>query len=463
MKPLLKEIPYKVKSMPFNIGGGVNQSLPPFDLHDNEATDCNNVDSKKFPAINVRAGRSQHSSIAGVPRMLGQRENNEILVVDGTTLKYWNGTSYVTLKTGLSAEWGKVEDFVTGQATFSIFSNGIERYKIDGTTVTALGQFPTSRLFTVHKGRAYALYKNELHYSALNDPTDFYTTGETGAGTIVVTNAKGDSTAVVGFGNHVVIFSYYSMHELWGSGPDYYELRDISYEIGCWAIRAIKEIKGVLYWYGRGNIFAYDGGGLPIPVGDNVKDYLARATSGYYHKAVAGSDGQRYYLSIAIDGATENNITLVYDTKEGTWYPENGGFADFTELNNDLYGVTISGKIVKINSTSTDDNGTPIAWYVTSKPFNEGNLSEKKNWKNINLIVDCPVGSTLYVSLSTDAEGDNFTTVKSIPANANIQSQEITIPLNIAQNANYVRLNFNGIGPCTIHEIERQLRVVKRW
>lgn len=460
MKTFWNPLPYDVRIKPFNFGDGVNVGLPVFDIKDSELTDAENVDSREYPAIHVRPPRSTYATIT-TPRMIGQRNNQYLLVVDGTKWQYYNGSAFADLADALTAANAKVIDFATGTNLYTIFNNGTDKKYWDGSGVFNLTAMPGTTKFTPHRGRIYAAVGKEIQYCALNLITDWTTAGD--AGKISVTNAKGDLTAITTYADHVVAWSEYSMHELYGTGPKNYSLVDVSREIGCVSDRSVKEVGGKLYWLdrnnnGQGYVYQYAGGTLPVPVSFKVQKYIDRINWAYANTSCAGTDGRRYYLSVPLDSATSPNKLLVFDTFTENWYLENGNFVGFTEMAGVLYGMQSDGVIKNMNATS----GETVSWYIISKPFNENNLAEKKSLHRLYFIVDLPAGSTLTCSLSDKAEGSEFTDVKTFTANTDLQNVRIDVPLTIAQKTDWYRIKLSGTGPCTIYSGEKHIRIARR-
>lgn len=464
MRAVWRDLPYKNVSIPFTLGGGHNDGLPPFDLDITELSDSLNLSTDSFPAMKTRKGRSPYTALPN-PKIVGQRYDKEIIAIDGNTLKRYTGTetdTWIDVGTVTMTSKAKLMDFKTGTQNYTlVVTDGDKKYYSDSVALTTLTGFPATTKFTVHKGRIYALLDNDIKFTALNTLTDWTTVND--AGSIDITNARGIGTAITTYANHVIVWTNYSMHELWGSGPLNYALQDVSLDIGCIADKTVTEVDGKLYWLGRREIFAYAGGSLPTVISDKVKKYLDRVNWDYIDVAVSGASDKYYCLALPIDGSTTNNIMLVYDTQLNIWNIASGNITGLFEFKFYSYCVTSNNKILTMdNAEFVGDDNVLISWYGISKPFNFDNLGEKKSWQELSVIVDLPSGSTMDVSLSTEAEGDNFTLLQSISTDTLIKQDTIIVPLTIAQNANYVRLKLSGTGTVTVHKLEIKQRVIKR-
>ncbi|MFT9498244.1 hypothetical protein [Anaerosolibacter sp.] len=453
MKSYWQELPYKIKPVISQLGGGVNNGLPPFELQENEATEQKNCSSKKYPIHTVRPPRSDYSTdLSGVIRHMGTRSDEYITVVDGTAWKYWNGSVWVDILTGLTAANAKTIDFM-GK---TILVNGTDEKYWDGSTTGNVAGMPNSNFLAVHANRLYAASRDSqtLSFSALRIYNDWTTVDD--AGSIVAETRDGEGcSGLTAFANHVVLFKEHSMHELYGTGPRNYQFNTTSDQIGCISDRTIKEVKGRLFWLGYEGVYMYSGGVAPTLISFPLQGYIDRLDIANKLKACAGTDEERYYISIPIDSGSK--ILCVYDTRFGKWYVEDDiKIVEFTEFQNVLYGIAEDGQVKKMIDAA---GGETIEWYWISKSFNEGSLSQKKEWYRLYFIVNLPTGSTLNVGLSNSVSGDDFTTIKTFSSSSAVFNQQIEIPLTIAQKADWVRIKLSGTGPCDIHAMEKQLRI----
>ena len=102
-----------------SLGDGINTGVPPFDIKDSELTYVRNMGSQEYPAITTRYGRTFLSTsmpTLTTPNGIGERNNEQLHVIDGNTWKYWNpsSTSFVNLTTSLTSTDGDIQDFATG-------------------------------------------------------------------------------------------------------------------------------------------------------------------------------------------------------------------------------------------------------------------------------------------------------------------------------------------------------------
>lgn len=450
MKPLKTEY----QSQTFMPGMGENQYGTPFTIDEAESVTSRNLSSRAFPAMQTRPGRAAAFTAITTPNALGSRNNQYPHVLDGTVWKAWSGTAWVNVKTTLTSARAKFIDFTTGTTKYTIISNGTDRYSWDGTTASSITAFPLTKIIAVHKGRVYAILARELKFSALNLITDWTTVND--AGSITITNATSDGAAIIEYADHLVMLTASSMHELHGTGPDNYQLIDIS-EDGCSAQRTLIELKGVLYWLDENEFKAYQGS-YPVVISQKVHEYLDAIPAAYKYKACCGKLGKYLYLSIPYGAVTENNLLLEYDTELKQWYPQTGSFVDFTTIGDKLYGVDAAGKLWDMDNGTTDD-GTAITWYKESGAYVKRSLRLRKNLQNVYVLFDQPIGSTFTLGTSVTVDASDFQVRKTFTANAKEQNNRTVIDASILGYVDYFRLKLAGVGPCTIHAIEQYYKV----
>lgn len=460
---------FTVKTAENSFARGVNTFVTPFEVDDSELTDVYNMTSDDTPAISVRDGRANFASTAATTNLngLGKRNNAVLHFVDGNTWKYWDtaSTAYINVSTSLTSTGkGEFAEFATGTALYTLYLNGTDRLRWDGTTsvpTSLTTNCPASNLVTTHSGRIYVAKDKTLSFSALQKSTDWTTANDSGA--ITVTNAQGNLTAVIEYANHIVAFTETSMHELYGTGPANYQLQNLTDEIGCIANRTVQEVKGLLLWLGYNGIFKYTGG-IPSKISNPVKRWIDGINYTYKTGACAGVMEDKYYISIPYGtSATGNNTLLVYDTLRNSWMVEDSTVIAFVNIANVLYGLQSNGQIRNMK-TGTLDGASDISWSFITKCFNDNSIENKKVLKDLTVVFSRSSTSTMNLSFSTGASSTSFTTLATSSDFSSTGLETVArlkIPLTALQNEEFYRLKFDGTGPATIHSIQRNIRVKK--
>ncbi len=393
---------------------------------------------------------------------LGQRNNTTPHIQVDTTWQRWNGSFFSNIKTGLTASAGKFLEFNTQVKRYTILVNGTDRYAYDGTTVTTLTDAPATNLYTVDDYRLYALIGTELKCSALGSITDWTTADD--ADSLTLVSAKGTGTALTSYNDVVIAWTEQSMHVLYGNDPYDFYIND-PIDGGCISDRSVIEHRGKLYFLDFGAYKVYTGG-KPIEMSQKIKTYLDDINLTYKSKCVAGKQGKYIYLSIPYgSSATENNLTLEYDTELDVWHPHSVGYSDFVTIGEHLYGTDSAEIIWEVNSGTDDGNGTeegtPIAWSHITGAWNNG-TSKRKVISELYMTLDLPIGSTFLIHYSTTVDADDFTLLYTATPSATEQNLRVQIPTSILQNIDWYRLKFSGTGPFELFFLEEHSRVKSR-
>ena len=429
---------------PIRLGDGENTFYTPFEIEQSESSYSRNTCNKNYPALSVRKGMAHSFLPLTKPNAMSGD-----FIVDGTAWKKWNGSSYNNIAT-VSDLKGSFTYFNTELDNYVILMNGTDKKAYNGSTVIDLTNAPDTPYYAVDDFRLYAVKGRTLYFSQLGNIEDWTD------GTITITDAEGDGTAISTYSDITIAWTEQSMHVLYGNDEDDFFL-NAAMPFGNVSQKATIECNGKLYFLDHNAVMAYTGG-RPKKVSDKVDKYIKNITDGSL--AVAGKQNQYLYLSIPYENA-ENNITLEYDTNMEKWYVIDKGFVEFTNIGEKLYGIDINGQPWELN-TGTDDNGSAISWEYITGVWNFGTLSQKKDISDIYVLLDLPTGSTLTLSYSPSVNGDSFTTLKTFTSSENEQTTRVQIPTSEFHGVDYFRLKFSGSGQCTIHYIEPTYRVRKR-
>lgn len=453
--PRLYQVKHKIENVVNNPGDGINTYGTSLSIKPSEAIKSLNLCSRQYPSLCVRAGRQEHTECLTSPNALGERNNESIHVQDGMVWKRWTGAVWEDIRNELTSRKGKIADFVRGTDRNTILMNGVDRCSWDGTTVTDLDEAPLTDKFTIHKGRIYALTGTTMKYSALNKINDWTTAND--SGTIELTNAKGPGTGIVTYGDYVTIFTEFSMHQIYGTGPSNYQLIDIADNIGCISDRSIVTYKKLLLFVSFDGIYSFGGGDVE-KISQKMDGYFKGINLNLRSSIVGGILEDTAFFSIpSKPDSTSNDLIIKYNISKGIWNTESGSILDFVTIGNRLYGVDNNGKLWDMIS-GTKDGLEQIYWNWESGP-RFAKPSAKQTLSNLWVLYDLPVGSTLNVYVSNSLDNDDWILNNELSDHEDEQISRLKIPINRINDVNWYRLKFTGTGPCTIHAIEEQYRV----
>jgi hypothetical protein len=443
---------------------GIN-TLDQFSIEEDFMTMNKNISTKRFPTASVREGSSPLGVVAGIITGLMIWKDREIHAVSNGEWKRWLGASWESLASGLSTT--KKWSFTNFKGNFTdiglIAANGVDPVKVyNGTTVTNLANAPVGMNYVVgHENRLYGAVKNALHYSALRLPTDWNTVDQSGS--LVIENNSGEEIASVIAGTgRIVVFMPHSMHELYGTGPINYRLQLVSDSIGCVNHQSVVTLGGVVYFLSHDGLYRYGGGAVPNKDFSLVVQTLFdRINVRTYDKVSAGTDGERYYISFAMDSAVEPNITIEYDPKFDIWnvWEFSKTPTVYANAEDVMYIGTKEDALLRMNGTLDSDQAIPFE--LRTKPFTSSSMANKNRLYRLWVVADVPLGATLNISLSNDDDGITWTQVRTIIGETNMMGLQIEIPVNQSFYNRWVRIKLDGVGAVTIHEITRQERTFR--
>ncbi len=280
-----------------------------------------------------------------------------------------------------------------------------------------------------------------VYVSALGDPTNFfaYQAGDAAGSYAVTAGTSGDFTGCVAYGGHVLVFKEECLHRPMGDRPGNYALyTDQVPGLQKGSERSLVILGEVLYYKGREGVYAYSGS-TPRLISAALGDIP-------YQAAAAGTDGQRYYISMERTD-TEVWEFLSYDTRAGLWLKEEDWRADaFARKGGGLY--MLSGAVVYALDRGEDDQGQAIGWEATFTPFDEA-VHERKYPSR--LLARLELGEGAWVEAELSRDGGPFQNVWTSHGHATTA----VIPIRPGRCDRY-QLRLKGKGRCLLRSLERE-------
>ena len=280
--------------------------------------------------------------------------------------------------------------------------------------------------------------KQTIYASSLGDPTNFFVyEGLSTDGYALAVGTEGDFTGCCKLTSSVLFWKETKLHKLLGSYPAEYSL--YTYDIeglqkGCH--KSLQVINETLFYMGLHGVYAY-AGGTPSLLSACFGDKR-------FTDAVAGNDGDSYYLSVTEGTAAH---LLVYETRAGIWVHEDDiRVKDFARSGKDLYFLDDTGKVWLSDSRQADPE---LEWLAQFTPFYE-TVQGRKRYSKLLLRLELPQGS--YLTAEVRMDGGAWKSCGRVTGREND-----TIPLRIAINrCDKFELRLRGKGPCTILSILRE-------
>lgn len=467
--PMLSNLNQKLKTVFNDLNGGVNNGLPPIDLKDNSATEIKNMNSYAAPALAPRKKRYNYTyGFSGTMSSLFKHKDSIMCLVEGNKWKKIINDIVSDVATLSSSADASVVDFLDK----TILVNGADKKAWDGnTTVENITDMPASHFIALHANRLYVANKKNqtLTFSALRKYDDWKTAEDSGVIEIETSDGTG-CTGLVSYANHIMYFKKNSMHELYGTGPLNYVMKTLTDDIGCVSNRSIQEVQGRLYFLSQDGIRVYSGGTVPNnTISFPIQEYIDQLDPNKFNRCVAGTDQERYFINLQLK--YNKNVLCVFDTRFNVWYVEDDiKFTDFVYFKNNLFGLNDGSFIVgdpnngtaakSIVNMSEDEGNETFDWHWISKTFQDGTPSGKKTYYKFFITAKMDTGSSFDVSISTNFSGNTFTKVATIVPKTPANMERILIPVNVANNVDWIRIKLSGTGYVEFYNIERQMRIM---
>jgi hypothetical protein len=280
--------------------------------------------------------------------------------------------------------------------------------------------------------------------SALGDPTNMYTyQGVSTDSYAVPVGSEEDFTGCIAYGGSVLFFKEMKLHKILGSFPAEYMMYSYDFEgVQKGSHKSLAIVNEVLYCKGIHGVYAFTGSPTLISANFGEREF--------YH-AVAGSDGDTYYISMTdreVKSDSESYL-FAYETEKRIWVLEDHvSVSDFARIGGTTYALE-SGEVwlYGANETSADDE-----WLVQFTPLYES-IEGRKSYSRILLRVELPLGSYLIVEARFDSGAW-------LEAGKVIGSRQDVIPIMIPINrCDKFELRIKGKGKCTIHNMLREYYV----
>lgn len=419
--------------------GGLNLRADPFQLARNESPDLLNVDVDPRGGFAQRSAwrRLNSSAIGSVangsfdPKIVfaWTTSTNQLLLAanskvffsaDGVT---WTDASISTQSSGASfAPWSTSSTSVVYVARRS---GTIAGSKWDGTTATALSanglsgwqddyasptgtHMPRADYVASHNDRLWVAstvesgvtYPNRVRFSHPHQPESWRQDDY-----IDIPSGGSGITALVPFGDALLIFKRDSVHAIYGYDTDNFQLVTLTTQVGAYSDRCVAVTEGALYLlhWPRG-VFAWDGNKFSeatVRLRALFSDPKINAAA--LGRASLSWCKDHLWLSVPTGTSTIANQCYVFDPTIGAWtrYQSGDGLAVGTLTD---FVVTSSGQRIYVglhvssafalnidDRSQFDDNisGTelPFPSYYTTGWVDDGIVSSKKMWRQPDFVV----------------------------------------------------------------------------
>ena len=416
----------------FNNSGGLNDAFSAIAIEDNEAQDLQNIVLTTYGSFATRDGYEKLNSTtlgasvactglkyyaptSGSKYLVGIFDNDKIYKMD-----YQVGG-------GPDGTW----DDITGSVSFLIGQNNLASFAVgedtllieDGLNTTAPfkwtgsgnvadlgGSPPNATLVAYHKNIAFAAGNNTnpstLYFTDVGD-IENWTTGLSG-NLSIETNDGSIIRAIIPGYDALYILKDYSLWRLSGNDKDSFLLQRMITGIGCRSPSAVKRIGNDFFFVdGQGNVYIYDGAIRLKNISTKVQGTINSASFSRWQYVVTEQFNNDYYISFSNTSMSTHNRILLFDSYNLAWTKFTGINANAMVVADDGSGQDMlvfgdySGFVYKYPS-GTNDAGTAIDAYYTTKQYNFPTLKPNKDFKVLNVYANQKGNYNLNVELRKD-------------------------------------------------------------
>lgn len=338
--------------------------------------------------------------------------------------------------------WARGDDYIVVTGMLDIATS-------QETAITVKRQMPNMD-FTIESenrlwGCRYGLsvdneMVNEIYASKLGDfknwncfegiSTDSY---------VASLGTDGQFTGAITHLGYPLFFKETCMHKVYGNYPANYQIQTTACRgVQKGSEKSLAIVNEVLYYKARTSVCYYDGS-LPTEISAALGD-----TS--YYKAVAGTLGNKYYISMA--DADDVYHFFVYDTKKGLWHKEdNTQAAEFCNCRGELYYIDRSDKQIKtVKGTGTVDT-TAIEWEAITGIIGTDS-PDKKYISRIDVRLSLKLGTTVRFFIQYDSSG----VWEDLHVMTGIRLKSFSVPIR-PKRCDHLQLRIVGSGEAKIYSI----------
>ena len=239
---------------------------------------------------------------------------------------------------------------------------------------------------------------NEIYASKLGDFKNWNCFAGISTDSYAATvGTDGQFTGAIAHLGYPLFFKENCVHKVYGNYPANYQIQTTTcrgVQKGCEKSLAI--VNEVLYYKARSGVCAYDGS-LPTEISAAFGEIN-------YHNAVAGSLGNKYYISMSDDN--EQWHLFVYDSMKGMWHREDDTQATcFCNCRGDLYYIDYADDQIKTVRGTGITETAPIKWQAVTGIIGTDS-PDKKYVSRIDVRMSLQVGTRVSFYAEYDSSGE---------------------------------------------------------
>jgi hypothetical protein len=453
-----------------DIEKSVTKESVTFTLTTIDGVDYDNVAQESAPTITDE----MKEDTSKIPKWIDTSKTPHTLKQYSTTTETWTtiATTYIKISaTGIGAGFN-VDDGVTIEGVESTEGNSladlngatvilakgsdyivvtgiIDKVTTQDSAITVSRKMPImdfiiesgNRLWGCRYGTALnGEIVNEIYASKLGDfknwncfqgiSTDSY---------VASVGTDGRFTGAITYNGFPIFFKENCMHKVYGYYPANYQIQATAcrgVQKGC--ERSLAIVNEILYYKSSTGVCAYDGS-LPVEISSALGDMR-------YENAVAGSIGNKYYISMA--DTNKKYHLFVFDTAKNMWHREDDTqVTAFCNWRGDLYYIDHADNQIKTVLGTGVPEYYPITWQAVTGIIGTES-PDKKYISRMDVRMSLQVGTRVvfYVEYDSCGEWEHLFTM------AGTSLRSFAVPIR-PKRCDHMRLRIEGYGDAKIYSI----------
>lgn len=359
-----------------NFSKGLVTVIPAHLLEDGATPNCQNVDfSESLGRLTKRKGHSisvaanaGNRPVCGLFEYVQADGDKYILAASNDDVYDVTAGVWTSIFTAAGLNGANV-NFATFNNICIFVSENITTQKWNGAGSSSnLGGTPPAnvKFIETHKGRVFmansSAGKSRLHFSKLDDPEDWTSTGTTGAGYIDVGLDDGDQiTGIASIGQVLLVFKTFSTWALYGNAPSNFTIRKISNGVGCVAPKSIVKAESFAIFLGHDGVYSAKPDGVAL-LSYNIKPTIDSIAYTTKQLAAAGKLRSQYWLAVDTDADNLNDTVYVLDYVYGVWgkYTNKKEHCFYRKQDGSLISGGSDTDVVRLHDNTDNDNGSAV-------------------------------------------------------------------------------------------------------
>ena len=253
----------------------------------------------------------------------------------------------------------------------------------------------------------------------------------------------GQFTGAITHLGYPLFFKENCIHKVYGNYPANYQIQTINGRgVEKGSSKSLAIVNEVLYYKSRSGVCAYDGS-LPAE--------MSQALGGIrYTNAVAGANGNKYYISMKDDTGTYH--LFVYDTAKGLWHREDNTQVDsFCSNQGDMYYIDHKDKKIKTIQVQELIAEDFVQWMAETGVL--GTSMPDKKYISRLLV---RMSMALYAKVKFYIQYDSMGEWEELFSMVGTALKTFTVPIR-PRRCDHFRLRIEGVGETKIYSITKTI------